>query len=113
MAWRPGMKAECIVPCYDGIWYEFPDGTGRKVRGPVALPPGPEDHVMGAFDGVDAVDLHEAEPVDQRQKVVALCRAGWGLDQRVPLEEEPPRRRVRQVWRVHRPQVRSKSASQF
>ncbi len=46
----------------------------RQMLRPVALPPRPEDHVMRAFDRVDAVDLHEAEAADEVQEVIAPGR---------------------------------------
>ncbi len=68
---------------------------------------------MGALDRVDAVDLHEAEPPDQREEVVVLRRARGWLDQRVAVEEEAPRLGIGECRQAHPPQVRSKSASQF
>lgn len=90
----------------------------REVLRAIGLPPRPEDHVVGAFDGVDAVHLDEAEPADQREKFRPPGRAGGRLDQRVAVEEKPPRRFVAQERKRHappfyRPQVRDRSASQF
>ena len=52
--------------------------AAQQVR-PVALAAGEQDHVVGAGDGLDAVELDEAQALDQRQK----ARAG-----------EPPARRI-------------------
>ncbi len=62
--------------------------------GPVGLPPREEDHVMGAGDGRDAVDLDEAQTVDQRQQRLALGRAGGRLGKGVEMQEQPAGERV-------------------
>ena len=51
---------------------------------PVAPAPGGQDHVVSAFDRGDAVDLDEAQPLDQPREVLSLRRA----PKAVPIQEQ-------------------------
>ena len=51
---------------------------------------------MRPLDGVDAVDLNEAEPLDQLQQIGAARRTGRLFAQRMPVEKQPPRVAVRE-----------------
>ena len=73
---------------------------------PVGLPPRPEDHVVRPLDGVDAVDLDEAEPADQGQQVRAPRGAGRRFRQSVAIEEDAPGVAVADPRVVHRSEPR-------
>jgi hypothetical protein len=45
----------------------------------VGLVAGKEDLVMGALDGLDAVDLDEADLVDQLQQARPWSAPGWAV----------------------------------
>ena len=53
---------------------------------PVASAPGGQNHMVGALDRGDAVDLDEAQPLDQTCKIFSLRRA----PKAVPVEEQLP-----------------------
>ena len=61
-------------------------GKGARAIGRTARE---EDHVVRPLDGVDAVDLHEAQPTDQRQQVSPPRLARREPGERVALEEQP------------------------
>ena len=86
---------------------------GAQVVAAVGLTPRPQDHVMRAFDSIDTVDLHEPQPVDQRQKVRAPGVSRRWFDQGMAVKKEPPRSPVVQRRQTHAPQVRSSTASQL
>ena len=58
---------------------------------------------MGPRQRVDAVDLNEAQPVDQIGQRRTFRGTGRRLKQRVTMQEQPPRRRVFQFWEAHFP----------
>ena len=53
---------------------------------PVASAPGGQNHMVGTLDRGDAVDLDEAQPLDQPCKIFSLGRA----PEAVPVEEQLP-----------------------
>ena len=53
---------------------------------PVASAPGGQNHMVGTLDRGDAVDLDEAQPLDQPCKIFSLRRA----PKAVPVEEQLP-----------------------
>ncbi len=52
---------------------------------------------MGARDGVDAVQLHEPQPLDQRQKIITFGHANRLFGQGVAIQKQVPRRFVVQL----------------
>ena len=59
-----------------------------QILGLIALPPRPEDHVMGAFDGVDAVDLNKTQTAYQIGQRLARGGARRRLCQGVAVQEQ-------------------------
>ena len=57
----------------------------------IALPPCEQDHVMRPFHRIDAVDLHEPDPVNQGQKISPLGRPFGCLGQRMTMQEQTAR----------------------
>jgi hypothetical protein len=58
-----------------------------KLSRPVGLVAGRQDHVMGALDHLDAVDLNETQILDQRQQAISVkpltgCPCQTGQTQR-------------------------------
>ena len=62
-----------------------------QVLPPIGLIAREQDHVMGAFDCRDAVDLHEAELVDQAQQASLVQATRRRQGEALPLEKDPPR----------------------
>jgi len=49
-----------------------------------------QNHVMGALNGVNAVNLNKSELMDQFTQVVAPGRAGRRFAQAVAVQKQPP-----------------------
>ena len=100
-AQRLGIAGEAVPPMRKGL-----DGQGRRVMGPVlpqlpvalqqrferlgpvALAPAEQDHVMRAFHRRDAVDLNEADPLNQCGERGAGGGASRRVSKGMPVEEQ-------------------------
>ena len=63
-------------------------GQGFERGRAVALATRPQDHVVRAGDGVDAVNLHETDAGDETGQIGTLGWAGRGLGQRMFVQEK-------------------------
>jgi hypothetical protein len=61
---------------------------GSRAKG---LPPRPQDHLVRAGNGIDAIHLHKADAVDQIMQRLSRGRAGRPLGQRMAVKEQKPR----------------------
>ena len=59
-----------------------------EIVGAIRGPPGKQDHVMGAGDRVDAVQLHKTQPVDQIQQVSPFGPTRRLFGQRMTVHEQ-------------------------
>ena len=62
-----------------------------EVFGPIGGASCKQDQVMRPRNGVDAVQLHKAKPLNQGVQIRTLARAAWRIRQVVALHEDPPR----------------------
>ena len=77
---------------------QMPVTLGKKleVLFLVGWSPGSQDHVVRAGDSVDAVELHEADLVYDRSKIIAFSGSLGGGCKAVSFEEEVPSDTIRQ-----------------
>jgi len=54
----------------------------------IAVCAGVQDHVMGALDGIDAVELHISKLVYKVLQLVCVERAGWFLTEPLLLQKQ-------------------------
>ena len=59
-----------------------------KRGGAVALTAYVQDHVMGARDRVDTIELHEPQIVDQRCQVIAFAKPGRAGRQQMVVQKQ-------------------------